>query len=95
MRAFSSWSVHHPLLHFEDVSAVCDASPRYADADGAIGCEHAEIYVSFMGSRPASSGSSGNAPEADDNRAAVAYMWYRTRNDFRSTNGAASPPMTF
>lgn len=87
-RAFASWSAHHPLLHFEDVSAVCDTAPRYVDDRGRRGCKHAEIYITFMGSRPADSSSEGNVASTDDTRAAVAYSFYGFNAAFRHTNGA-------
>ena len=86
VRAFSSWSAHHPLIYFHDVSFQCSQFPLghprsllVKTLDG-VRCSLAEIWVTSnsLSSRQADLAAS----------ATTRLVSHGSRRPFRATNGA-------
>ena len=78
-RAFYSWSAHHPMLHFHDVTQECESAEDYTGGPGGVGCSLAEIWITNL----ANDSDVATATEA----AAAAKNYYQWTEDFTFTNG--------
>ena len=78
-RAFYSWSAHHPMLHFHDVTQECEAAEDVTGGPGGVGCSLAEIWITNL----ANDSNVATATEA----AAAAQNYYSWTDDFTFTNG--------
>ena len=107
-RAFASWSAHHPLIAFHDVTNECfggpplgePGSPLYlapsagSSSGGSLRCTLAEVFISSEqpDAVTASTSSAGGELAAT---AATSYITNPSARPFVSTNGVAASNTVF